>query len=185
MFIQTEKTPNPNSLKFMPGIIINKKSAVRFKNKKDCSKSPLAEHLFRVKGVAEILLGKDFITITKLEESDWDILKTELLLLMTEFFSANLPIFIEEKKKSSKAIDLDEDDITKEIRELIEERIRPALAQDGGDIEFHGFKDGVVFVELHGACSGCPSAKITLKDGIENMLKYYVPEVQEVKQIND
>jgi Fe-S cluster biogenesis protein NfuA len=186
MFIQTETTPNPNSLKFLPGIIISKNKSIQFKNIEECKNAPLAQHLFKIDGVKEVFLGKDFITVTKETQNDWDILKTELLLTMTEFFSANLPIFIEEKKTKhhkTKDQNTDEDDITKEIREIIEERVRPAVAQDGGDIEFHEFKDGIVFVKLHGACSGCPSSTVTLKDGIENMLKYYVPEVKEVKQI--
>ncbi len=184
MFIQTAITPNPNSLKFLPGILISKEKPVHFKNKRGCKKSPLAEHLFAIKGVKEVFLGKDFITVTKTDKAAWDMLKTELLLTMTEFFSANLPIFAEEKKKKkTKVVNIEEDEITKEIREIIEEKVRPAVAQDGGDIEFHEFKDGVVFVKLLGSCSGCPSSTVTLKDGIENMLKYYVPEVIEVRQV--
>lgn len=185
MFIQTENTPNPHSLKFLPGIIVSKDSPIHFKNKNNCEDSPLAEHLFKIAGVKEVFLGKDFITVTKIQKTKWDELKTELLLTMTEFFSANLPIFKEEKKnKTTKKEKIEEDEISAEIREIIEGRVRPAVAQDGGDIVFKEFKDGIVFVELHGACSGCPSSTVTLKDGIENMLKYYVPEVKEVKAVD-
>ncbi len=185
MFIQTENTPNPHSLKFLPGIIISKDSPVHFKSKKNCEESPLAEYLFKIDGVKEVFLGKDFITVTKTQKTKWDDLKTELLLTMTEFFSANLPIFKEgTKKKVTKKENIEEDEISAEIREIIEGRVRPAVAQDGGDIVFKEFKDGIVFVELHGACSGCPSSTVTLKDGIENMLKYYVPEVKEVKAVD-
>ena len=127
MFIQTEETPNPNSLKFLPGIIISKDQNVHFKTKDDCKQSPLAEHLFKIKGIKAVFLGKDFVTVTKQENDDWDILKTELLLTMTEFFSANMPIFVEEKSKIKKAkkANSEDDEITKEIKEIIEERVRP------------------------------------------------------------
>ncbi len=188
MFIQTESTPNPHSLKFIPGIVVSTKGTHRFRKEEEAHYSPLAKQLINIVGVKEVFFGEDFITITKIEAHQWDILKTEILLTLTDCFSSNIPIIIEiteNSRNTDQNINIEEDKITKEIREIIDTRIRPAVAQDGGDIVFHSFKDGVVKVKMHGACSGCPSSTVTLKNGIESMLQYYVPEVVSVEAIED
>jgi len=185
MFIQTEDTPNPNALKFIPGVKISPGNPVNFKSKTECTNSPLASELFKIKYVKSVFFGEDFITITKQEDKSWDVIKAEILLTIMETLSANMPIFIKDKEeKHSKDDDFDSD-IVVQIKELIEHRIRPAVAQDGGDIVFHSFENGVLKLKLHGACSSCPSSTVTLKDGIENMLRHYVPEVESVEAINE
>ena len=183
MFIQTEETPNPDSLKFLPGIEVSPKRLVNFNSKEDCNISPLAKSLFDIKYVTSVFFGKDFIAVNKQKDKDWEVIKPEILLTIMEHFSANLPVFNAQDVKSAKD-DSEDDEITKQIKEIIEHRVRPAVAQDGGDIIFHSFESGIVKLELHGACSGCPSASITLKNGIENMLKHYVPEVSAVEAVN-
>ena len=181
MFIQTEETPNPHSLKFLPGSNISK-SPVNFIDSTKALKSPLAQKLFALPYVKSVFLGYDFITITKQESSEWDVIKAEILVTIMDFIISGAKA-IEEGEKEVIKNDQEEDKIIQEIREIIETRVRPSVMQDGGDIVFHEFKDGVVFLELHGACSGCPSSTVTLKNGIENMLKYYVPEVISVEAI--
>lgn len=191
MFIQTEETPNPNSLKFIPGVEVSSEKTVNFTSKKDCKESLLAKSLMDIKYVKSLLFGKDFITVTKQKNKEWNIVKPEILLTIMEHFSANLPVFNSAPNSTNTdnnedcKIDPDDDEATKHIKEIIEHYVRPAVAQDGGDIVFHEFKEGVVRLELRGACSDCPSANVTLKDGIENMLKHYVPEVKSVEAIND
>lgn len=186
MFIQTEATPNPNSMKFIPdGIIIAGDKITEYKNKNQAAgKSLLAEELFSISGVESILFGTDFITINKSDSKNWEEIKTEILTTIMDFLVSKKPIFNEEAKK---VVELAEEDseVVKQIKELIEVKIRPAVAMDGGDIIFRGFEDGVVLLELKGSCSGCPSSTITLKNGIENMLKHYVPEVIAVEQIQE
>ena len=179
MFIQTEETPNPQSLKFMPGVNISV-MPMNFLDSTQASHSPLAEKLFSLNYVKSVFLGYDFITITKKEEFQWEASKAESLVTIMDFLISG-----QESVKENKAqeIDPNEDKIVTEIREIIENRVRPSVMQDGGDIVFHDFKDGIVRVQLHGACSGCPSSTVTLKNGIENMLKYYVPEVISVEAI--
>ncbi|NBX03260.1 MAG: NifU family protein [Alphaproteobacteria bacterium] len=180
MFIQTEATPNPLTLKFSPGVSVMESGTAFFTSSEDAAVSPLATELFHIEGVTAIFLGSDFITVTRNEESDWESLKPLLLTSIMDHFVAGKPIFTSAKKE---VVSENESDITKQIRELIETRVRPAVAQDGGDIVFIGFEDGIVQVELHGACSGCPSSTATLKGGIENMLKHYVPEVIAVEAV--
>jgi Fe-S cluster biogenesis protein NfuA len=182
MFIQTETTPNPLTLKFMPGVDVLKDSTAFFTDKEMAEKSPLATALFMVEGVTAIFFSGDFITVTKKEEMEWDVMKPMLLTTISEHFVAGLPVLHE--SKPAKKADAEEDtEIVSQIKELIETRVRPAVAQDGGDIIFHSFKDGIVHLEMHGACAGCPSSTMTLKNGIENMLKHYVPEVQAVEPV--
>ena len=181
MFIQTEETPNPQSLKFLPGSNISK-SPVNFIDSTKASKSPLAQKLFSLPYVKSVFLGYDFITITKHESSEWDVIKAEILVTIMDFIISGTKATEDEATEKNKN-DPEEGKIIQEIREIIETRVRPSVMQDGGDIVFHEFKDGVVFLELHGACSGCPSSTVTLKNGIENMLKYYVPEVVSVEAI--
>ncbi len=180
MFIQTEETPNPESLKFLPGVAIAP-MPMNFLDVSQALNSPLAQKLFTLKDVKSVFLGYDFITITKQEDAKWEFIKAEILVAIMDFLISGEEAVI--KVGSPVASFDDEDKIVKEIREIIETRVRPAVMQDGGDIVFHDFKDGIVRVELHGACSGCPSSTVTLKNGIENMLKYYVPEVVSVEAI--
>ncbi|MCH9754230.1 MAG: NifU family protein [Alphaproteobacteria bacterium] len=184
MFIQTENTPNPNSMKFIPGTDVSPSSPVNFTSNKDCAQSPLAESLFKLQYVEGVFLGKDFVTITKQPNTDWNLVKPEILLLLMEFFSSGKPAIVDSKENQEVSTEKDSD-VVAQIKEIIEEKVRPAVAQDGGDIIFHSFEKGIVKLELHGACSGCPSSTVTLKNGIENMLKHYVPEVIEVEAVDN
>jgi len=181
MFIQTETTPNPATLKFIPGEDVLGNSTANFNKKEDADNSPLALSLFDINGVEAVFLGGDFISVTKSDNDDWSHLKTEVLTTIMEHYVSGKPIMSDSDKKDES--NEDDDEIVKQIRELIDTRVRPSVAQDGGDIIFHGFEDGIVKLEMHGACSGCPSSTITLKNGIENMLKHYVPEVESVEAI--
>jgi Fe-S cluster biogenesis protein NfuA len=174
MFIQTEETPNPQTLKFIPGVDVMEEGT-RSIAKGDKGVSPLADSLFAVASVESVFLGGDFVTITKSPEADWDTLKPAILTEIMEHFVAGKPVLFEGAAKVE--ANEDDDEIVATIRELIDTRVRPAVAEDGGDIIFHAFKEGIVFLEMHGACAGCPSSTVTLKEGIENMLKHYVPEV--------
>ncbi len=182
MFIQTEDTPNPNSIKFLPGKDVCPERPMNFKSKDGCAESPLAQELFKIQHIDAVFFGKDFVTITKEESAEWGKIKSEILLSLMDFFSAGNDIILK-KKQGSKASDTEDNKVISEIKEIIEQKVRPAVAQDGGDIIFHSFQNGIVRLELHGACSGCPSSTITLKSGIENMLKHYVPEVDSVEAV--
>lgn len=183
MFIQTEETPNPQVLKFIPdGRQIYDLGGIEFKNQKQAANlSPLAMQLFQIKSIVSIFFGKDFISITKDPSKDWQELKTDIQATIMDFFLSGQEIMF--AKKDDVKIEENDDEITKQIKELIDIKVRPAVAMDGGDIVFHEFRDGIVYLELKGACSGCPSSTITLKNGIENMLKHYVPEVESVEQM--
>jgi Fe-S cluster biogenesis protein NfuA len=185
MFIQTEETPNPASLKFIPdGQIVLEKGVVEFKSQKQAAtKSPLALQLFEVKGVESMLFGRDFITVTKSENINWHDIKTEILATIMDFYVSGKPIIYEQKVEEENLEE--ESEIVKQIKELIEIKVRPAVAMDGGDIIFHSFESGIVKLQLKGSCSGCPSSTITLKNGIENMLKHYIPEVEAVEQVDE
>lgn len=184
MFIQTESTPNPQTLKFLPGTEVMTEGGTAFYTNMTTAaqESPLAEALLQAEGVNAVFLGSDFITITKSENTEWDHLKATVLTTIMDHFVAGKPVMAKKIQSGSSAA---EGEIAKQIRELIETRVRPAVAQDGGDIVFRNFdeKTGVVELELHGSCSGCPSSTMTLKNGIENMLKHYVPEVQSVEAV--
>jgi Fe-S cluster biogenesis protein NfuA len=184
MFIRTEETPNPATLKFIPDDkILLEKGTAEFKNQKQAAtKSPLALQLFEVAGVESIFFGRDFITVTKSEDSSWIALKSEILSTIMDFFVTGKEVMFEQKVIEDNSED---SDIVKQIKELIEIKVRPAVAMDGGDITFHSFVDGVVYLVLQGSCSGCPSSTVTLKNGIENMLKHYIPEVESVEQIEE
>lgn len=181
MFIQTEATPNPLTLKFTPGREVMKEGTLFLTSAHDAKASPLAARLFLIEGVAAVFLGSDFVTVTKDEKNDWAGLKPLVLTALMDHFVAGQPVIIEAGSKQAKHVD--ESELSKQIRELIDTRVRPAVAQDGGDIIFRSFEDGIVKLELHGACSGCPSSTATLKNGIENMLKHYVPEVVAVEAV--
>lgn len=181
MFIQTETTPNPATLKFIPGETVLESSTANFNNKEEAIKSSLALALFDVKGVEAVFLGGDFISVTKSSEHDWGHLKTEVLTTIMEHFVSGKPVMAEATKPTE--ANADEGEVVKQIREIIDTRVRPSVAQDGGDIVFHSFENGVVKLQMHGSCSGCPSSSVTLKNGIENMLKHYVPEVESVESV--
>ena len=182
MFIQTEGTPNPATLKFLPGRTVAVGAPVDMPDPASARRSPLAERLFQVAGVTGVFLGSDFITVTKRADKQWDILKPVLLGIIMEHFVANRPVLSEGMASAAENAG-EEDDIVLQIKELLDTRVRPAVAQDGGDIVFRGFDRGIVFVHLQGSCSGCPSSTATLRMGIENMLKHYVPEVMEVRAV--
>jgi Fe-S cluster biogenesis protein NfuA len=182
MFIQTEQTPNPATLKFLPGRTVLEEGTADFTAVGDAqTRSPLAARLFEVEGVSAVFFGRDFITITKTDEKEWHVLKPALLGAIMEHFTAGRAVM---NAKSENVADAAEDDaIVTQIKELLDTRVRPAVAMDGGDIVYHGFEDGVVYLHMQGACSGCPSSTATLKMGIENMLKHYIPEVVEVRAV--
>ncbi len=180
MFIQTETTPNPASMKFLPDCIVLENGAADFPNSDAAQSSPLAQRLFLVGGVKGVFLGHDFITVTKSADADWQTLKPQILAGIMEYFSSGQPVI--NAGAQSPALSGDQvDEISAQIIELLETRVRPAVAMDGGDIAFDRFEDGIVYLHLRGSCAGCPSSTATLKMGIENMLKHYVPEVVEVR----
>jgi Fe-S cluster biogenesis protein NfuA len=184
MFIQTEQTPNPATLKFLPGRAVMTTGTANFTSAEAAAASPLAERLFALPDVAGVFFGADFITVTKQDEGDWYRLKPAILAAIMEHFTAGRPIFaVGAESRAVAAEDEDEDEIVAQIKELLETRVRPAVAQDGGDIIFHDFDDGVVYLHMQGSCSGCPSSTATLKAGIENMLRHYIPEVVEVRAV--
>lgn len=182
MYIQTEETPNPETLKFIPGVQVMKSGTAAFANPSDCSNSPLAAKLFELEEVRGIFFGREFISITKDSSANWDIIKTEIIAVIMDFLISGGEIYQEVKKKKSEST-AEDSQIVKEIKDLLDERVRPAVAMDGGDIVFHDFTDGVVYLEMHGACSGCPSSAVTLKEGVENMLKHFIPEIEKVEQV--
>lgn len=182
MFIQTEPTPNPQSLKFIPGKPVMGQGTADFASADTAASSPLAVRLFDVDGVAGVFLGDDFITVTKTDDSDWQVLKALILGAIMEHYTSGQPIIV--AGDSTAAADEGDSDVVSQIKELIETRVRPVVARDGGDIIFHHFTDGVVYLHMRGACAGCPSSTATLKNGIENMLRHFVPEVQSVEAVN-
>ena len=186
MFIQTEPTPNPATLKFIPGKTVLGDGTVDFRDKSEATASPLAQRLFDVDGVAGVFLGSDFISVTKNDADEWQHIKPAILGAIMEHYMSGAPtVDAGETPGEEVAGDYDakDEDTVKTIKELLDTRVRPAVANDGGDIVFQGFKDGVVFLHMRGACSGCPSSTATLRHGIENLLKHFCPDVQEVRPI--
>ncbi len=185
MFIQTESTPNPATLKFLPGNTVMETGTANFAAPNEAGLSPLAQSLFASEGVIGVFLGADFITVTKSGDKEWDVMKPLILgAIMEHFQSGRQVIETEDVDNGVAKLDGDDDnEVVVQIRELIDTRVRPAVAQDGGDIVYKGFEDGIVYLHMQGACAGCPSSTATLKHGIENMLRYYVPEVQEVRAV--
>ncbi|MDE2516227.1 MAG: NifU family protein [Rhodospirillales bacterium] len=183
MFIETEGTPNPATLKFLPGRDVMGQGTADFAGAEAAARSPLAGALFALDGVARVFLGGDFITVTKTDATDWPALKPQILGAIMEHFVAGRPV-IEGADEAGAAEDVAPEDaeIVAQIKELLDTRVRPAVAGDGGDIVFRGYRAGVVTLHMQGACSGCPSSRATLKHGIENMLRHYVPEVTAVEQ---
>lgn len=184
MFIEFEETPNPNTIKFIPGQPVIDEGTRDYKNLKEAEYSPLAQNLFTLEGVTGVFLAGEFVSVSKDDGSDWDILKTRVMSVLMEHYTSGQPVLDEPNQKNDTVSGSELlDEISKQIVELIELRVKPAVAQDGGNIEFVGFEDGIVYLSLEGACAGCPSATVTLKHGIENMLKHYVPEVVRVEQV--
>ena len=182
MFIETEQTPNPATLKFLPGEIVMAKGTADFPTAEDAEgKSPLAEALFKVPGVTAVFLGRDFVTVTKAEAEDWQAMKPQILAGIMMHYKSGAPAVNPDAVEEQSGAGGEDSEVVSQIKELIDTRVRPAVAQDGGDIVFHGFEEGVVFLTMQGASAGCPSSTATLKMGIENMLKHYIPEVVEVR----
>jgi Fe-S cluster biogenesis protein NfuA len=184
MFIETESTPNPATLKFLPGRDVMGQGTADFAHAQTATRSPLAAALFDHPGVARVFLGGDFVTVTKSDATEWQALRPLVLGTILEHFVSNRPV-IEGAAVAAEEEEISEDDreIVDQIKELLDTRVRPAVASDGGDIVFRGYRDGVVRLHMQGACSGCPSSRATLKHGIENMLRHYVPEVTAVEQV--
>lgn len=189
MFIQTETTPNPGTLKFLPGELVLPHGTAEFNDANTAARSPLAQRLLRLNGVQSVFYGHDFISVTKQEDKEWAVLKPLILGLVMDQFSGDAPLMLDESDKTGTQtaggndINENDDPTTQKIKELLNTRVRPAVAMDGGDIQFYEFRDGVVYVQLRGACAGCPSSTMTLKAGIENMLRHYIPEVSEVRAV--
>ncbi|HZH25901.1 MAG TPA: NifU family protein [Azospirillaceae bacterium] len=181
MFIQTEQTPNPATLKFLPGRDVTGAGTVDFPSRDAAARSPLAEALFDIDGVSGVFLGPDFVTITKRADKEWYLLKPSILGVIMEHFTAARPVLLGDGDDGHAAGSAEDAEIVDQIKELLDTRVRPAVAQDGGDITFHGFERGVVYLDMKGSCAGCPSSTATLKTGIENLLKHYIPEVVEVR----
>ncbi len=178
MFIEYEETPNPHSLKLLPGRVLMDHGTAEFKNREEAESAPLAARLFEIDGVTNVFVARDFVSVSKSESRDWDEMKARIMAVMMEHLSAGLPVV-----HADAAQDTPEDDseIGRQVRDILESHIKPAVAMDGGNIEYVRFDDGVVYLRLEGACAGCPSASATLKQGIEGLLKHYVPEVIRVE----
>ena len=186
MFIQTESTPNPATLKFLPGQAVISAGTADFPNVEAASTSPLATRVFGVDGVTGVFFGPDFVTVTKEDSVDWSHVKPAILGAIMEHFQSGQPVIMGEGASAGghAAHDGPDSEIVDQIKELLDTRVRPAVAQDGGDITFHGFEAGVVYLHMQGACAGCPSSTVTLKMGIENLLRHYIPEVTEVRALD-
>ncbi|RLV84499.1 hypothetical protein DV515_00016165, partial [Chloebia gouldiae] len=217
MFIQTQDTPNPNSLKFIPGREVLESRTMEFSTPAAAYCSPLARQLFRIEGVKSVFFGPDFITITKVsraelkdelcemateqvqtgtvevpekcpqesEDLDWNLLKPDIYATIMDFFASGLPVVTDEAPKTDTAASEEDDEVVLMIKELLDTRIRPTVQEDGGDVIYKGFEDGIVLLKLQGSCTSCPSSLITLKSGIQNMLQFYIPEVEGVEQVVD
>ncbi len=183
MFIQTEQTPNPATLKFLPGCTVMPSGTANFPERGAAARSPLAERLFELPEVTGVFFGTDFITVTKHGDSEWHQLKPAVLAAIMEHFMAGRPVIIGDAGDTDGESTAEDDEIVSQIKELLETRVRPAVAMDGGDITFEDYEDGVVYLHMQGSCSGCPSSTATLKAGIENMLRHYIPEIVEVRAV--
>lgn len=185
MFIQTESTPNPATLKFLPGQAVLETGTADFPDSGTAGASPLAQRLFAVNGVAGVFFGTDFVTVTKADSVEWDHIKPAILGAIMEHFQSGQPVMAGDSAVASGHADHEgpDEEVVNQIKELLDTRVRPAVAQDGGDITFHGFDRGIVYLHMQGACAGCPSSTLTLKMGIENLLRHYIPEVTEVRPV--
>lgn len=184
MFIQTEPTPNPATIKFIPGETVLATGTAEFKSAESAAgKSPLAERLFKINGVAGVFLGSDFVSVTKTDEREWLVMKPLILGALFEHISMKLPVLTD--APVAREVSEEDSEIVQQIKELLDTQIRPSVARDGGDITFEDYDKGIVFLRMQGACSGCPSSTITLKNGIESMFRHYLPEVLEVRAVDD
>ena len=184
MFIQTESTPNPATLKFLPGQTVLAAGTADFPSAEAAQTSPLAARIFAAGGVAGVFLGTDFVTVTKAESVDWPHIKPQILGAIMEHYQSGAPVMTGATGEAhGQNFAAEDGDIVRQIKDLLDTRVRPAVAQDGGDITFHGFDRGVVYLHMQGACAGCPSSTLTLKMGIENLLRHYIPEVTEVRPV--
>jgi len=184
MFIQSESTPNPATMKFLPGRTVLEAGTADFPTPESGAKSPLAARIFAVAGVTGVFFGNDFVTVTKDEATEWDHVKPAILGAIMEHFQSGAPVVEGDDGAGGHAShDGPDSEIVNQIKSLLDTRVRPAVAQDGGDITFHGFDRGVVYLHMQGACAGCPSSTLTLKMGIENLLRHYIPEVVEVRPV--
>jgi len=185
MFIQTESTPNPATLKFLPGQTVLETGTADFPSAEGADASPLASRIFGIDGVRGVFFGADFVTVTKTDAVEWDHIKPGILGAIMDHFQSGQPVMAGQATAPSGHAEHDGEDaeIVGQIKELLDSRVRPAVAQDGGDITFHGFDKGVVYLHMQGACAGCPSSTLTLKMGIENLLRHYIPEVTEVRPV--
>ena len=180
MFVQTQKTPNPNSLKFIPGKIVSNNGSFEINNKDEVN-NDLIRNILSINGVTGIFLGEDFLSVNKKENTNWEDVKHIVISLINEFYSDGKKFIIDKKLDNEKQANFDE--IEKQIIKILDTKIKPAVARDGGDIKFKEFKNGVVTVQLQGSCSGCPSSTMTLKQGVQNLLCHYIPDVKEVVAI--
>lgn len=187
MFIQTQDTPNPNSLKFLPGIkVLETGQTMDFPTFQAASCSPLGKILFRIDGVKGIFLGPDFITVTKKDDDvEWKLIKPEIFASIMDFFASGLPIINEGTPNEDTVVNEDDSEVVQMIKELLDTRIRPTVQEDGGDIIYVSYDDGIVKLKLQGSCSSCPSSLVTLKNGVQNMMQFYIPEVLGVEQVQD
>ncbi len=183
MFIQTEATPNPATLKFLPGRPVLPGGTANFSSVEAAQRSPLARMIFAVEGVTAVFLGDDFVSVTKADGVEWAHIKPAILGAIMEHAQAGLPVLEGEEDSHEATADGPDAEIVRQIKELLDTRVRPAVARDGGDITFHGFDRGVVYLHMRGACAGCPSSTMTLKMGIENLLRHYLSEVTEVRPV--
>jgi len=190
MFIQTETTPNDDSLKFIPGVEVMESGSAEFLDTKDALSSPLAVRLMGIEGVKAVFYGPDFVTVSKDSENTWAVVKPEIYAILMEFFTSKQPLFRSEEERmnagpqDTRILDTDSETVAM-IKELLDTRVRPSIQEDGGDIEYKGFEEGLVRLKLKGSCRGCSSSAVTLKSGIERMLMHYIPEVKGVEQILD
>jgi Fe-S cluster biogenesis protein NfuA len=185
MFIQTEPTPNPATLKFIPGKTVLGNDTVDYRSKAEAAGSPLATRLFEIDGVEGVFLGSDFISVTK-GDAEWPHIRPAILGAIMEHYMSGAPVVgggLASEATPEEHYDPKDEETVRTIKELLDTRVRPAVANDGGDITFHGFRDGVVYLHMRGACSGCPSSTATLRHGIENLLRHFCPDVQEVRPV--
>jgi Fe-S cluster biogenesis protein NfuA len=181
MFIQTQDTPNPATLKFIPGVPVMDHGTADFADADAAARAPLARRLFQIDGITGVFLGQDFVAVTKAETLDWFALKPSILAGIMEHYASGLPVIEDDAAVTDTHADGGDSDTVQQIKQLLDTRVRPAVAMDGGDIVFQDFADGIVTLQMRGACQGCPSSTATLKMGIENMLRHYIPEVREVR----
>ena len=183
MNIQTEATPNPSSLKFLPGKTVMENETADFRNVEEAKFSPFALNLFKIDGVEGVFFGSDFISITKADNHDWQYLKSSISETIIECYKSGTAIMLDKEENTSDTSNTEDTDAVIKIKKIIDTKVRPAVAKDGGDITFQSFDKGIVYLQMKGSCSGCPSSTATLKTGIENMLKHYIPEVREVRPV--